>query len=338
MIIERWKKQDEWYWEGNLQTRVVSLLRKRGYQTYASDTLSKERGPDILAVKGDEKVLFEVKGWPGDKFADGIRAGEKKKANPNAQAGTWFSEAMLTLMKAKTNYPDHALILVVPDFPRYRRLAEATKTAVDLLGFKIWYVNVNGEVIEDGREEGNQKKPIQQDRSISSKSEGCELFYSSSGNGTLLLTFWLDDGSVFFKDRSQAGEMKAIWQEWAFQKESPHVLQKVENPSPAGDAAREKFYRALEPTNYQTGFVKKINQERPIGLPDLLFATLSQLRQDGWRLIMKNVVPTPREKLSSGHWNGEEWDDYLTRFPADSDMRPGWHLFEREIPLRSLEE
>ena len=84
MNAESWKKQDDWFWEGNVQARVVSYLRKRGYQVSAVNTLKKERGPDIVAVKEEERLLFEVKGWPSDKYADGVRAGQDRCAAAGA--------------------------------------------------------------------------------------------------------------------------------------------------------------------------------------------------------------------------------------------------------------
>jgi hypothetical protein len=146
---EEWKKQDDWFWEGNIQARIVDSLLKEGYLVDSADTLLKQRGPDIVAKKGNETILFEIKGWPAGSIVDGPRKGMPKKAPAILQARHWFGEALLTLMIAKTSFPNYSLILGLPDFQRYRNLIEQTRRAIDLLGLKIWFVTENGIVTEE---------------------------------------------------------------------------------------------------------------------------------------------------------------------------------------------
>lgn len=57
---------DAWYWEGNVQARVVSYLAYNGYKIQnVANTAPREPGKDILAVTPDGCELWvSVKGYP----------------------------------------------------------------------------------------------------------------------------------------------------------------------------------------------------------------------------------------------------------------------------------
>ena len=99
----------DWYWEGHVQGLLVAYLARTGWSIRrVADTAAREHGHDIDAVKGDERLLIEVKGYPTSTYARGSRQGEVRAAgSPGAQARTYFSNALLSgcLMRAENAEP-----------------------------------------------------------------------------------------------------------------------------------------------------------------------------------------------------------------------------------------
>lgn len=147
--MSTWKKQDDWFWEGNVQAVVSKYLSLKGYSVVEVDTFSKKQGVDLLATNGAEEIVVEVKGWPSDKFMDGFRAGQHKNTNPNTQARHWFSHALLKLMIESSSRPDSKIVLALPEFITYQNLAKKTHQAFARLGYVIWFVDEQGQVKEN---------------------------------------------------------------------------------------------------------------------------------------------------------------------------------------------
>lgn len=60
---DEWDKKDDWFWEGNVQNNIIDYLKSDNYSDIRSvDTESKEKGPDITAIKSKRKWIIEVKG------------------------------------------------------------------------------------------------------------------------------------------------------------------------------------------------------------------------------------------------------------------------------------
>ena len=55
-----------WYWEGNVQARVVRHLEGLGYRIQsAADTASKQQGKDVIAIApSGQRLWVSVKGYP----------------------------------------------------------------------------------------------------------------------------------------------------------------------------------------------------------------------------------------------------------------------------------
>jgi hypothetical protein len=51
-----------------------------------------------------------------------------KRTRPNTQAGRWFSQALLKAMTPLDSHPGHVSLVVLPYYPRYRDLAQRTRT------------------------------------------------------------------------------------------------------------------------------------------------------------------------------------------------------------------
>lgn len=144
MVEREHEKRDSedqpWFWEGNVQDRDVEHLKKRDYTIESmANTLTKERGKDIVA-KGETGVLWvTVKGYPKG----------TSRTNPMLQAGHWFKDAFFDMALWRGECKDASLAIALPDFGRYRKLADRVQYAQDLLGFTFIWVNENGEVVFD---------------------------------------------------------------------------------------------------------------------------------------------------------------------------------------------
>ena len=137
----------DWYWEGNVVAALARYLESDGWSIVSlADTHSKAQGVDLHAAKNGCVLLVEAKGFPSTHYRDPRRAGEAKPTNPINQAQQWYSHALLKVMRLQTKYPDAAVALAFPDFPRYRTLFEETRIGLQKLGVAYLTVAENGQV------------------------------------------------------------------------------------------------------------------------------------------------------------------------------------------------
>jgi hypothetical protein len=55
----------EWFWEGNVTDAVARYLGEQGWRILSqADTRTKERGLDLHALRGNQEIMVEVKGYP----------------------------------------------------------------------------------------------------------------------------------------------------------------------------------------------------------------------------------------------------------------------------------
>jgi hypothetical protein len=148
-----WEKTYDWFWEGNVQNRIIEyMIKNEGFQIVrCSDTRTKERGPDILAQRrlpngSLERRRIAVKGYPSEKYVNGLRKGERKRTNPSTQARHWFGEALLELVLAKSKDENIQIALGLPDKKVYRNLLERIKWFREKVGLLCYLVDEHGEV------------------------------------------------------------------------------------------------------------------------------------------------------------------------------------------------
>lgn len=124
-----------WFWEGNVQAAVVAYLVKQGY-TIASvaNTATKERGKDIVAQKDGRSLFVTVKGYPQG----------TDKTNPLVQAGHWFKDATFDMVLWRGENPKAELAIALPDYPRYRKLAERVEWFRSVAHFRFLWVCEDG--------------------------------------------------------------------------------------------------------------------------------------------------------------------------------------------------
>jgi hypothetical protein len=114
---------DDPRWEGNVQDAIVAHLKAEGWTIIsAADTASHARGIDVVAARDGQKLLIEVKGYPGTTYARGPKAGQPKPTQPTLQAKHWLSDAILKAMRTRGKHPAALVAIGLPDMPRYRSL------------------------------------------------------------------------------------------------------------------------------------------------------------------------------------------------------------------------
>lgn len=126
-----------WYWEGHVQDRVIAHLRRSGYGIVRSaDTASRETGKDIEAHGPDGPLWVTVKGYPAG----------TPRTRPTTQASHWFKQALFDIIAWRGESVSAQLALALPDFPRYRRLAEKVAWLQPAARFKYFWVHEDGAI------------------------------------------------------------------------------------------------------------------------------------------------------------------------------------------------
>jgi hypothetical protein len=149
----------DWYWEGHVQSLVVSHLVSEGWSIRrVADTASSEHGHDIEAVrdsrvgKGPTRILVEVKGYPTSTYARGSRQGQPRTTGSvTTQARQYFSHALLSglLMRAESG-EDTLVALAFPAMETYRNLARRVGDVLFEAWINIWLVSEDGTVEDVG--------------------------------------------------------------------------------------------------------------------------------------------------------------------------------------------
>lgn len=123
-----------WYWEGNIQSKVVNHLVFNGFTIRSvADTASRTSGKDIVASKDGNDLWVSVKGYP-----------EKSQ---HTQARHWFSEVIFDLILYHGENAAIQLGIALPDgFTTYENLAPRIRWLKDSLPFQIYWVNESGTV------------------------------------------------------------------------------------------------------------------------------------------------------------------------------------------------
>lgn len=128
-----------WPWEGAVQAVAVRHLQRDGWEIRrTADTATGEQGTDIVAVRGNETLLVEVKGFPSNLYQRGVRAGERKPTSPNTQARHWYAGAVLSALLARHDHPAATIRIALPDVGTYRKLAARTQASLGKVGVDVW--------------------------------------------------------------------------------------------------------------------------------------------------------------------------------------------------------
>jgi hypothetical protein len=129
-----------WYWEGNIQSRVISYLASHNFQIRSvADTASRQQGIDIVAEKDGRQLWISAKGFP-----EGT-----ERTSPSTEAGHWFKGAIFDILDYRGRDKSALLAIALPDFPRYHSLAEKIAWCKPVAKFVYFWVKEDGEVIAE---------------------------------------------------------------------------------------------------------------------------------------------------------------------------------------------
>jgi len=126
-----------WFWEGNVQDVVIRYLRSQRYRIVSfADTASRQPGKDIEAERDGVPLWVTVKGYP-----EGTA-----RTHPSTQAGHWFKDALFDIVLWRGESETAELTLAMPDFPRYRSLADKVTWLQPVARFSFIWVTEDGTV------------------------------------------------------------------------------------------------------------------------------------------------------------------------------------------------
>jgi len=127
-----------WYWEGNVQSRIVEYLKNRGFTiTHVANTGARESGKDIEAQAADGRTLWlSVKGYP--------------EKSSNTQARHWFAETLFDLILWREQDSAVELGIGLPDDRKtYINLSKRVGWFKQIVPFRFYWVSESGVVREE---------------------------------------------------------------------------------------------------------------------------------------------------------------------------------------------
>lgn len=129
-----------WFWEGHVQDKLASHLRKLGYAIeFLADTATKQQGKDIVAVSPSGETLWvSVKGYPRG----------TERTNAGTQSRHWFAHALFDLILWRGQDASVSLALALPDQNTYRRLANRIDWFLSAARACIFWVDEHGTVVQ----------------------------------------------------------------------------------------------------------------------------------------------------------------------------------------------
>lgn len=108
-------KFSNWFWEGNVQSKVINFLVSQKYQIRSvANTAFHQTGIDIIAEKNGKKLWVSVKGYPQG----------TEKTNASTQSRHWFKHAIFDIIDYRERDKEAFLAVAFPDFRTYRNLSK----------------------------------------------------------------------------------------------------------------------------------------------------------------------------------------------------------------------
>jgi len=145
-MMENWSYEKEWFEEGKVSRKIKVFLEKEGHKITKFNIDKRMRGHDIEAVKDNEKLIVEAKGFPSEKHTGGQERGQLKSTHPNLQAKHWFSEALFSLIVAKSENPQAKIALGLPDVKKYRELISKIEYFKENFELTVYLVDEKGNI------------------------------------------------------------------------------------------------------------------------------------------------------------------------------------------------
>jgi len=127
-----------WFWEGNVQQAIVNHLTTRRYLIRSvADTAGRQRGVDVIAERLGRPLWISVKGYPVGTV----------KTRPSLQASHWFKQVIFDVLAYRGLNSDFDLGVGLPDFRRYRDMAQKIDWFKPIGSFSYFWVREGDDVL-----------------------------------------------------------------------------------------------------------------------------------------------------------------------------------------------
>jgi hypothetical protein len=149
---EDWKREDDWFWEGNIQERVIDYMKAEEDYTILSPghPTPSEQGLEIVAERSQQGItisrLVVVRGWPSPLYTRGSMAGQPRNTRPEVVARGWMAQAVLDVALGRGADPDLELSLAVPAMASYVRYIQRLRWFMAAARVTIYMVSQEGNV------------------------------------------------------------------------------------------------------------------------------------------------------------------------------------------------
>lgn len=147
-----WRREDDWFWEGNIQERVIEHMKNEEGFTILSPghPVPTEQGLEVLAERTHEGVttqrLVVVRGWPSALYTRGSLAGQMRSSRPEVVARGWIAQAVLDLALGRGGDPDLDLALAIPAMASYVRYLQRLRWFMSVSRTSVYMISQEGSV------------------------------------------------------------------------------------------------------------------------------------------------------------------------------------------------
>jgi hypothetical protein len=149
---EKWRRSHEWFWEGNLQERVLDYMQNDEGVTILSpgQPTAQESGIEIVAEKLVDSLpvhhLVTVRGWPSGVYTKGRLAGQPRMSRPDTIAREWMAQVVLDLALNRGADPEVNLSLALPTMAGYIRYLQRLRWFLAAARISVYLVAQDGRV------------------------------------------------------------------------------------------------------------------------------------------------------------------------------------------------
>jgi hypothetical protein len=147
-----WRREDDWFWEGKVQARVIAHMRdEEGYTILSpGHAMPAEQGLEIVAERTTDGItvhrLVVVRGWPSTFYTRGSQAGQPRAARPEVMARGWIAQAVLDIALGRGGDPDLEFALAIPAMASYVRYLQRLRWFMAAARASVYMVSQEGNV------------------------------------------------------------------------------------------------------------------------------------------------------------------------------------------------
>lgn len=147
-----WRREDDWFWEGNVQERVIEYMKgEEGFTVLSpGHPAPSEQGLEVVAQRSNEGIstnrLVVVRGWPSPLYTRGSLVGQPRNSRPEVIARGWIAQAVLDIALGRGGDPDLELALAIPAMASYVRYLQRLRWFMAASRASVYMVSQEGNV------------------------------------------------------------------------------------------------------------------------------------------------------------------------------------------------